>query len=309
MIEAIRKAFIKHRTTLQLSEADIASAAITYLGNGENNRIYQFTSGSHNLVIRISFRKELEERLRQEFLTLKELPEGIGPRPYIFDDSLDCLPHAFMIQSYIEGAHPIDWTVEQLEKHAKNLALLHGSKATPISGIDIKKLFEDKISIRKDDADIFDTDIANVVQRVKTHVNSCEPMFLELKHAYRIHGDLHDANILNNNSELTYVDWEESTQGDPAVDLGALFLSHPLTDDLYRTYIDEYQRHLLDVTLEARIPVWLLYKDFSLLLHKKWQSLDPSRSMSKEPEDYQKMIQAIIERMDACMSRSRKQIN
>ncbi len=301
MTEEIRKAFIKHQITLGLSAEEIASAKITYLGNGENNRMYRLDSDSRSFVIRISFRQELEERLAQEFETLRELPEGVGPVPYIFDNSHEYIPHAFMIQSFVYGQHPKDWTKDQLEKHAKKLAHLHLSKTTPTDGIDITQLFEAKISLRKDDPEIFDTDIANVIQKVRTTISKREPAFLELKNLYRIHGDLHGANILNHEGKLNYVDWEESTQGDPAIDVAALLLSHPLPDDLYQAYIDEYRRHVLDVNLETRIPVWLLYKDLSLLLHKKWQSLDPARSINNEPEDYTKTIHTIIARMNKLM--------
>lgn len=48
--------------------------------------------------------------------------------------------------------------------------------------------------------------------------------------------------------------------------------------------------------------LWLIYKDFSLLLHMKWMALEPdSRSISKT-EDFEANIKRIIGKLERRIS-------
>ena len=303
MIQKIKNALKFYYKELDLSTFEGQNIEVKTLGNGENHLIYLASVNDKKFVFRISFREELEFALKKEFEILKKLPLGFGPKPFIFDNFKKIIPNSFMIQSFVSGEKIKNWTKDLLIIHAKQLALLH-SKNISEKKENLYDVFIRRADFSKNNQPEvveYDKLIEGIFIKLKNLFSNNKQIFEKQKHSYLIHADLHDDNILIENNKLHYVDWEEARYGDNALDVATLLWFLELDDDKYKTYLNTYLDNFKDEDLEKRMILWLLYKDFSLLLHKKWQSLDPENRAIKSNEDYRKTIKQIINRLERRM--------
>lgn len=300
MIDKIKEALKHHHKELDLEDFKENNIKVNTLGNGENHLIYLASVNGKKFVFRISFREELESALKREFEILKKLPSGFGPKPLIFDDSKKIIPNSFMIQSYVSGKKVNIWTKNLLSIHATQLALLHSKNITE-KRENLYDVFIKRANFSKNNQpEVVKNDklIEDVFIRLNELFSDNKQIFEKQKHSYLIHADLHDDNILVENNKLHYVDWEEARYGDNALDVATLLWFIELDDNNYKTYVNTYLDNFKDKDLEKRMILWLLYKDFSLLLHKKRQSLEPETRAIKSNEDYNKTIKEIINRLE-----------
>lgn len=205
-----------------------------------------------------------------------------------------------MIQSFFSGKKIKKWTKNFLKIHAKQLALLHSKNITEKKE-NLYDVFIKRANFSKNNQpEVVEDDklIKNVFIRLNELFSNNLKIFEKQKHSYLIHADLHDDNILVENNKLHYVDWEEAREGDNALDVATLLWFIELNDNDYKTYLNTYLDNFKDENLEKRMILWLLYKDFSLLLHKKWQSLKPETRAIKINEDFNKTIEGIINRLE-----------
>ncbi len=300
MKEEIRESIRNYKDDLKLSDKDLQDTKINLLNNGENHIIYLVVVNNKKFVFRVSFRKELEKALKKEFEILAKIPNNLGPKPLVFDNTKKIIQNSYMVQSFIPGMNIKKWTRSLLNKHAKNISILHShNKVQKKREINIYKLFLNKInSKKKNSLMIFeDKKIHEIVLLLDDLFKKNQQIFSNLKNTYLIHGDLHDDNILLSNNELRYVDWEEAHYGDNALDFASLLWFIQLNKEDYEYYLSSYKNNIKDRTLETRAILWLLYRDFSLLLHKKWQSLDPKTRAINVGENYSNKIQSICDRI------------
>ncbi len=301
MIKKIKNALKFYQKKLGLNDSEIKDPVINPLGNGENHLIYLATCRNNKkFVFRISFRKELESALKREFEVLKKLPKNLGPTPFIFDGTKKIIPNTYMIQSFVLGNKVKKWGKDLLKTHAQKIALLHSKNKTKKKE-DLYKVFMARANFSKrNQPEILKDD--NLIEGIFTKLEGIflknKLIFDNQKKSYLIHGDLHDGNILVENKNLHYVDWEEAKYGDNALDVASLLWFINLNKNEYETYLNAYKNILKDDTLEKRMLLWLLYKDFSLLLHKKWQSLDPKKRDIVLNENYEEIIKKIISRIE-----------
>jgi thiamine kinase-like enzyme len=303
IVNKIKKALKHYHKELDLGDFKLNNIEVNPLGNGENHLIYLASVGGKLFVFRISFRRELESALKKEFEILKKLSSGLGPKPFIFDNSKKIIPNSFMIQSFISGKKIKKWTKDLLRIHAKQLALLHSKNITEKKE-NLYDVFIKRANFSKNNQpEVVKDDklIKEVFVRLNKIFSKNKQILENQKHSYLIHADLHDDNILVKDNKLHYVDWEEARYGDNALDVASLLWFIKLDDEKYKTYLNTYLENLKDEDLEKRMILWLLYKDFSLLLHKKWQSLKPETRAIKSNEDYNKTIKEIIKRLEKRM--------
>ena len=171
-----------------------------------------------------------------------------------------------MIQSFISGKKVHKWGESLLKSHAKKMALLH-SKEKVKKKDDLYKVFMARANYSKiNQPEILKDDvlIESVFAKLESIFSENKLIFDKQKNSYLIHGDLHDGNILLDVKTLHYVDWEEAKYGDNALDVASLLWFVNLNKNEYDTYLNTYKKILKDNTLEKRMLLWLLYKDFSL---------------------------------------------
>lgn len=292
--DIITIALTQYQADLGIKITPHALIQIDPIGHGENNHIFKVTIGSNQLVFRIPFRLELAPKLKQEFLTLKNIPTNIGPEALLFHEG----DPTYMIQSLIPGIHITDWTIKLIHKHVDTMVRLHSSSTMDCNGIDIISLFEAKIDFRyKNDPEVMqDKSILGLTQKLLQQLKTIQTIFSNVKILSFIHGDLHPGNILVDAENIHYVDWEEARYDDYALDVAGLLLSQSINTELY---FAAYQKAAIpDPSLGIRVITWLLYKDLSFLLHKKWESLNPAcRTIHQSEQDYQTIITQIVERM------------
>lgn len=297
--EALR--FYKH----ELNIKDIGGFSVTLLNNGQNHHIYLAEADNKHFIFRISFREELEASLKNEFDTLKTIPANLGPEAYVFDDSKKLIPKAFMIQSFLKGHHVERFSDTFLITHARKMADLHSKNVINQKPKSVYETFFERYNYsKKNQPELFKNDLSieEVASKIEILFTQNEGIFQNINKSYLIHGDLHHKNILIDAETIRYVDWEEARYGDNALDVATLLWFIELSQKQYETYFSAYQEIIQDESLEKRMNLWLIYKDFSLLLHMKWMALEPdSRSISKT-EDFEANIKRIIGKLERRIS-------
>ncbi len=295
----IQHALEQYKKELSIDTNHLSLLSITKIGNGENNHIFKASIGSNVFVFRIPHRPELIPKLKSEFQMLQTIPKDIGPIPFIFHENAG---ESYMIQSFIEGKSPLVWNEKLIHAHVEQMARLHNFNHVAVNGVDIVKLFEAKINFRREnDPEVLqDLRISQLIDSLISQIQTLAVSFMDLKSLAFIHGDLHSGNILVSDHAIKYVDWEEAGIGDPALDLAGLLASPTEQVDI-DTYLAYYQaRTQSDRSLKTRVLTWSLYKDLSLLLHKKWESLDSeSRAIQTTDRTYEIILAEIINRMEA----------
>ncbi len=300
MIKKIKDVIQFYHKELNLEKFEKKDIKINSIGNGENHLIYLAQIKNKKFIFRISFRPELESKLKKEFKILKKIPKQIGPEPLIFDNSKKLIPNAFMIQTFVSGKTIKNWTDELLVNHAKLLTKLHSKKSNKKTKSPYD-FFIKRISFTKNNQpEVIKNDelIEKISIKLKTIFLKNKNIFDKKKNSVLIHGDLHNNNILVKNKQIKYVDWEEAQFGDNALDVATIIWFTDLELKKYKIYLNTYLKNLKDVNLEKRMILWLLYKDFSLLLHKKWQSLNPKTRAIKANENFTQTIRNINKRIE-----------
>lgn len=298
MLQEIEKAFDFYKHDLGVDNFD--NLKINKLQSGENHLIYLLSVDIEKFIFRVSFRLELENSLKNEFNILNKIPKNLGPNPFIFDDSKKILKNAFMIQGFIDGEILNNWTQELLIKHAEKMLELHFSSilkyplSCPYDSF-LKRYQFSKIN----QPDVIDNSfIRNVFLKVDSVIKKYKHNSKKQGKSCFIHGDLHNGNILIKNKNIFYVDWEEAGYGDNALDVATLLWFLDLNKQDYDIYLKTYTHKINDSNFEIRMFLWLLYKDFSLLLHKKWQSLDSEKRAMNSKENYKNVIENIARRIE-----------
>ncbi|MBU0648712.1 aminoglycoside phosphotransferase family protein [Patescibacteria group bacterium] len=206
MIQKIKHAIKFYRKKLNLDNTEDQTVEVDTLGNGENHLIYLAVIGNKKLVFRISFRKELEDALKNEFNILKKLPQGLGPKPFVFDDSKKIIPNSFMIQSFIPGEKINAWTKGLLATHAEQLVLLH-SKNISEKKENLGDIFIRRADFTKNNqAEVIKDDqlIEDIFAKLNSIFSKNKQIFEKQEHSYLIHADLHGDNILAEKNRLLH---------------------------------------------------------------------------------------------------------
>jgi aminoglycoside phosphotransferase (APT) family kinase protein len=252
---------------------------------------------------RISFREH--KNSRTEFLNLKRLPPGFGPKPIYFDSSKQILPREYMILEYIEGKSLKRWSDKHIKMHAKALARLHSIKKPLKKGIDILDWFDDHAGYFEERMQIYkDKDIAEILPKVRQHVKQNRQLFLNLKKASLIHADACMANIIFNKGHVRYVDFEWSHYFDNAYDFVFIydeFAAQPpwkmkLKGKRLDMYFRTYNRYMKDKTLRKRAAVWSKVYRLTDLLYFKYKLHNWKNEKSKDipKSTYQKYLNTTI---------------
>ncbi len=102
----------------------LKAAMITELGVGESNLMLKIAlDGQPALAMRLAYREDIAEHLLpQEFRLLQQVPEGLGPQPFVLDLSRQVLPYPFAILSYVPGTPLVAYSEEIFRLHATKLA-------------------------------------------------------------------------------------------------------------------------------------------------------------------------------------------
>lgn len=295
--QIIQDAIRQYKQQLFVDDTDLLSVQISKIGNGENNHMFRVAVGEKVFVFRIPYRQELFPKLKSEFNVLQAIPTDIGPAPLVIHEG----DETYMIQTLVAGQHVSTWTEKLLHSHVEQMLRLHRSHSMAAHGIDIVKLFEEKIDFRKvhDPEVLADAEIGKAVESLLSEIKKIQGSFRDVQYLSLIHGDLHNGNILVDEDIVRYVDWEESRLGDPALDVAGILLSPGLHIDA-DAYVALYQKSAVDdELLMLRVWAWVLYKNLSLLLHKKWESLDPqTRAIQQGGENYQAVLGQILSRIN-----------
>ena len=215
-----------------LWHGSLKAATITELGVGESNLMLQVTlDGQPALAMRLAYREDIAAHLLpQEFRLLQQVPEDVGPRPFVLDMSRQVLPYPFAILSYVPGTPLVTYSEELFRLHATKLALLHRQEFAGWTdrwgqlrdtAFDLYQDFQDGVARwRRLSPRVFEEELVlQLLPRLDAYFREHNHLFTALTRFPLIHGDLCASNILVHEGEMRYIDWEYARYGDVALDL------------------------------------------------------------------------------------------
>lgn len=226
-------------------------------------------AGGEALVVRVPGRpvETMPHSAKVEFRALELAPTGIGPVPVRLVEVAESpvgLP--LLVQSLVPGRVLPDhaWTDDLLRAHARAVARLHEPRFPGCGEIGADGVVEADLSPTMDPMFLLDGAIeywererpdilqdsaaGRLTAAVRSYIDEARPAFESVPFAL-LHGDSTMLNILVDDGELRYIDWEWSSIGDPARDLGLigapegaspwyLTLDERREDVLLRAYLD-----------------------------------------------------------------------
>jgi len=310
-LEDIKKAIEKNKKKIGIRE--IKSLKVSRIGMGENNLNFLVSVKGEKFVFRVALRKFIEKNMEKEFNALKDIPKGFGPEPVYFDKTKKIIPKYYSVLRYIEGKHPKKWGKKELRMHAEKLADLHkdrkrywtwkGRKQT--AKFDIYKLFLEEVKgYKKDSPEIFDSEVNELIAKVKKHLKEKNHLFTALKRFSRVHKDPCITNILFTDKGVRYIDWEWTGYWDNALDVAMLFdtvYAQPpwkikLNGKRLDFYLNSYLKKMKDKTLRERVLAWAVYFRGTDIMFFKWKVMNYEKCdlpKKKYAEDYKKVADSI----------------
>lgn len=296
------------RNTLPWS-GSLDTVEITMLGIGESNLMLLLAlTGQPPLTMRIAYREDIGDKyLPQEFRLLQQLPEGLGPQPFVLDMSRRDLPYPFAILSFIPGSTPANWTEEILRAHAANIARMHQRKSatwTTREGqqssapFDFYQMFQENIARWRELSPwIFEDElIIRLLPQLNAYFHERNHLFTSLTRFSLIHGDLCAPNILVHEGDVRYIDWEYARYGDGALDIAQLAwnIENPpwqikLTGQPLAMFFQTYLAQHPDPTLIERYEAWCVtIKFIDHITHRRTASR--SNSIKAFPNKYYQIV-------------------
>lgn len=276
---------------------------LTKLGVGEANlNVLVHINNTHKRTFRLCIRPDLDGNPRKEFLSLSRLPPGLGPKPYLLDDSRAVLPYPFLVLSFVEGSHVHEWTREHFVAHGQKLARLHRQKYELWGEIGNEQStpFELHGSFlaalewwTQHYPALFDIpEVSRLVPKLEAFFR--RKNHLSVTRSSLVHGDLTASNILFAGAEPHYIDWEWLSLSDSAIDVTQIGwdIAVPpwqfaLTAKQLNWFLASYQALLPDETLRERREVWMVsYKFFDHLHYRSKFLPSGSKTVSELPAQH-----------------------
>lgn len=298
-----------------LWNGSLEAVEITMLGIGESNLMLLLVlDGQLPLTMRIAYREDIGDKyLPQEFRLLQQLPDGLGPQPFLLDMSRRALPYPFAILSFIPGTTPANWTEKILRVHATNIARMHQRESAtwttregkPSSApFDFYQMFQENITRwRKLSPWIFEDElIIRLLPQLNAYFHERNHLFTSLSRFSLIHGDLCAPNILVHEGDIRYIDWEYARYGDGALDIAQLAwdIDNPpwqikLADQQLAMFFQTYLAQRPDPTLIERYKAWCVtIKFIDHITHRRTASRSNSiKAFSNEY--YQTVSQRLLD--------------
>lgn len=214
---------------------------VSRIGSGESYEAWLVAAaGAEPLVVRVARRpvSDLPRPMAAELAGIALVPDGIGPRAVVLEESPKPLGSPFMVTGFVPGREvdPAGWTGELVAAHARQLARLHARpyaacgdvtvpEASRSAAFSLTGKYDESIDWWRGEnpAVVADPEVAALAPRVRAYVAAAEPAFARLHRFALVHGDCVVPNILVDDAGVPrYVDWEWAEIGDPAQDLAYL---------------------------------------------------------------------------------------
>ncbi len=310
--DELARLFRANRAAIGITDP-IDTLTTTTLGVGESNLSLRVdVNGRESFTARLAYRPDAEAHLAREFEHLTLLPAGVGPTPLYLDTSRREMPYPCAILSFVPGEPRADWSVEDLRAHAATLARLHHHQVPYWGSIgeeherpfDMRQRFHKSLDYWKAAYPyLFEIDVvARLVPRLDAYIDAHSNLFTSLPAFSLVHGDPCVPNILFDQGEVHYIDWEWMVWGDPALDVAQVGwdIANPpwqlaLTGDRLDAYLHAYQAHRPDPTVRERREVWMAYIKFFDHLHYRTKARPPHIEASNvSPDHYAATVDRIV---------------
>ncbi len=234
----------------------------------------------------------IDNTLNNEYVILKELPEEIGPYPYIFDNTKKIFPYEFEILTFEKGKDLIRYFEMHLVLLARKLAELHKIKSPNIT---INNKQYNKLNIydyfvyyheeyfKKNQKLIDDIYINQLIKHFQNFLKEYQNLFENISEFSLIHANLNPKNILFNEYDIRLINWESAHFCDNARDIATFFydeisfdsnrikLEKERSDFFLENYLKAYWS---DSTFKQRVFIWIIYDMFSSLIKTRFKLLE-----------------------------------
>lgn len=223
-------------------------------------------------------------KLEKEFLLLQDLPEELGPFPYIFERKGKYFDYDLLVLSFEKGKSLKMFFEMHLILLARKLADLHKikSREMEIAGKKTNKLNLWEYFVSTNEKyfqncpemmeDVFIKELLGSFQK---YLFEMQDMFDNLSEFSLIHGNLEPKNILFNEYEIRLVNWKNAHFCDNARDIATFYYDEcwfgerrvKLEKDRVELFLDNYLKaYWSDSTFKKRVSVWVVFDMFCSLV-------------------------------------------
>jgi thiamine kinase-like enzyme len=223
-------------------------------------------------------------RLQEEFSLLLDLPEEIGPFPYVFEKKGKCFDYDLQVLSFERGKSLKMFFEMHLIILARKLADIHkikspnmemsGKKVSKLNLLDYfvsvnEKYFQNCPEMMEDKY------IKEQLGLFQKYLFEMQDLFNNINEFSLIHGNLEPKNILFNEYDVKLVDWKNAHFCDNARDMATFFYEDSwfgerrvkLERDRIELFLDNYLKaYWSDSTFKKRVNVWVVFDMFCSLI-------------------------------------------
>lgn len=203
---------------------------ISYVGHGQSFDAWKLSDADGvlpPLIARVARRRDMPKPVDLEIAALRELDgTGLAPKLYLVDDSPEAaIGDLLIVTSFEPGAvkAPEEWTFAEVCAVIDRAAQLHAATAREGTSSGVGWLDGSLEYWRETAPETLATEpLASLVSAVDAFVREREGAFDRLTEVVLVHGDLVASNVLLEEGEPRFVDWEWAEVDDVARDLALI---------------------------------------------------------------------------------------
>ncbi|MDD2490424.1 MAG: phosphotransferase, partial [Bacilli bacterium] len=260
---------------------------LKYLKDSRKNINIYFKIEKKEYIFRINIKginKNSFKESKKEFKSLKLLDKyyKLGQTKAIyFSKKGKYIPHPYIIITYVRGKN-IEINTKNILKIAKKIGILNKTKISVLDQKLIEKQSHNdliKEFIKKEEYIINKKNqLSEILLQIRLELKNKKPKGIT-KELYFIYGDLNHKNIICNNKNIYFIDWEYLKIGTPLLDIAKL--SHSKNFLKYeKIFFKEYKKYFnkIDNIYEK----YLYYKDLQIFF---WLISDTKTYIEMDSED------------------------
>lgn len=246
---------------------------ISYLGKGEASVVYKVITSDGVYVVKTGLYPERKKKvLGEATIRTNFIKKGLDniPAPIYIDDEI--LPNGAVIYEFVEGLKPNFKEEELIRQVAYLLAELHQKEYEKLDyGFQNLERFVHNLvttieKISRTYTKLVNEEIQSALEGGVQEIQKGLKHFKDLKFTginARLHGDMSDNFIVDNNNKIWLLDWENSEYGDIMEEISFFLTLNNFSKEERLIFFTEYRKNF---PLAQNIPFEDLYNFYSSMI-------------------------------------------
>lgn len=220
----------------------------SFLASGNHNECYLLKTKQADLVLKI---ENNPGYAKKEYLILRNLPKGLGPKVYLYDGSKKILPKAYQVLEFLTGKNPGKKVTDNFVRNmAKWFKKLHTIRSTNLPAKERKKIESleywakfhyDAYLIAKKYLPLkLQQELEVVFMAVLKICQQNDKLFARRRSFHLVQNDPSVDNIFIYPQYIRVIDWEFAGYGLAERDIYNFFTSYILTDKQKNIFLQSY---------------------------------------------------------------------